>query len=432
MRSRAVMLADLFLEARCRRAAARSSGRHRDCWAGERRWRRPGRSARRRSASFPNWRNGPDKNQHALARASAVGHARHSRHGCAASGPSRSNLSRCAYSATVRPRLSHMLRRMASLSASVFSGKAASRFSRARSGHAACGRKMLRPIQPPSAEAASRPRTRNKPMKSEEQRRFRAIAQLRPKVRDGLGSCWSRAKPAVQQPVKQRGPAASSARSKRGLDFQHRDARAVPASRRTKSFSVVTSSASAGARLQSGDLAGLDRDDGRRRIACPSRSRPPLSASRTNFSGRPMPAKAKTRLPRKRRASGTSRARSTGPAIALADPACRRPSRSPHRRGQALAPPVRARARPGSSGHCRSRFRHPPPPATGPCQGEILMAVIHHDHVGALRVRPAWRPAARSRATMVGAVRASSRASSPTCAGAAGRSPAAGPRSLPP
>ncbi len=48
------------------------------------------------------------------------------------SGPCSLNLSRCAYSATVRPRLSHISRTMVSISSAVFSGNAARRFSRAR------------------------------------------------------------------------------------------------------------------------------------------------------------------------------------------------------------------------------------------------------------------------------------------------------------
>ncbi len=72
-------------------------------------------------------------------------------------------LSRCAYSAMTRPRLSHIPLMIVSISSVVFSGNAARRFSRARLENLV-GAISLRPIQPPIAEALSKPNRRKKPM----------------------------------------------------------------------------------------------------------------------------------------------------------------------------------------------------------------------------------------------------------------------------
>ena len=138
-----------------------------------------------------------------------------------------------------------------------------------------------------------------------------------------------------------------------------------------------------------------------------------------------MPAKAKTRCRRNAAPSAVKMRAQHRAGEALQIRRCRRQRRSPHRRGPGPAPPVRATAPPGSSGHCRSRSRHPPPPATDPWRREkfwwpssITMTL------GAL-LSASLAPAARSRATMVGAMRASSSASSPTSGGAVAASPAA-------
>ena len=84
---------------------------------------------------------------------------------------------RCGYSPTTRPRLSHMARRMALRSCAAFPERPRPDW-RAPPGRAAAAERMLRPIQPPRREAVSRPRSRKKRHEGEEDRRFRAIAQL--------------------------------------------------------------------------------------------------------------------------------------------------------------------------------------------------------------------------------------------------------------
>ena len=79
------------------------------------------------------------------------------------SGPSMCSLSRWAYSAITRPRLSHIARTIAVISAGDFSGNAALRFLTASRDNGV-GATSVRPIQPPMADAVSMPNRRKKPM----------------------------------------------------------------------------------------------------------------------------------------------------------------------------------------------------------------------------------------------------------------------------
>src|SRR5579863_2912180 len=71
------------------------------------------------------------------------------------------NLSRCGYSATTRPRLSHMSRTMRAISASDRLGRARRKLSRARLLMPSAG-PMLRASNPPKADAASTGKIRKK------------------------------------------------------------------------------------------------------------------------------------------------------------------------------------------------------------------------------------------------------------------------------
>ena len=267
-----------------------------------------------------------------------------------------------------------------------FSGKARTRFSRARAVTRGAGENVA------ADQAAQRRRgvqaqEAEKPHEGKKQRRLGAVAQFQ-----GQGQGWFvhvvRAKPRVlslsSNAVQQRRPAPRIVEA--GLDLQHRHAGAVPFVRRTKSFSVVTSWALPARALSAAISPALERVMIGEELRCPSPRRRPLSATprispaaRCRQRRRPA-CRAEYRLP-------APAARAAPGPDSLQIGIAMRPSRSRRRRAPS---PGATGSRNGPAGIIRP-LPKPVSPSTTTSdkilgQGEILVAVIHHDDVGALRV----------------------------------------------
>src|SRR5690348_6541689 len=115
-------------------------------------------------------------------------------------GPYTLNLSRCGYSATTRPRLSHMPRTMRLMSESDRSGRARRRLSRARLLMPSTG-PMLRARNPPTADAASSGKTRKKAKAS---RANSPSVQSRTRLALPRSAMYRPFERAVEQPVERR------------------------------------------------------------------------------------------------------------------------------------------------------------------------------------------------------------------------------------
>ena len=213
---------------------------------------------------------------------------------------------------------------------------------------------------------------------------------------------------------------------------------------RARSFSVVSNCRRffVGLDEQRGRIAPAYSGGGRRSRAGPARrSRPPRRVAK-NFSGSPIPAKASTLRAGERRDGCGVRleARVEQRQIAL-----RRAAITERRgagdvaddqdrvaRDRAAVRAARAAGRPGARGHCRCRACRRSRELKGPSRatdsGNPSSITMTLAPLSTARLAPATRFAA----TMVGATRASSGGSSPTCTAVCAGSTITGPASLPP
>ena len=180
-------------------------------------------------------------------------------------------------------------------------------------------------------------------------------------------------------------------------------------------------------------------DDGRGKPRRTGASIPACARVAKNFSGSPMPANARN-LPAAQRCDragiGRERAVKHRQAARL-----RRRSRSPMRLRRRSAARKRARAAVRAARASGPGGDHPAIADAARIDHEdrkvldqrrVLKSVVHHDDA---RARVPWRaarPDTRSSATTVGATRASSSGSSPTCAAVCAGSTITGPASRPP
>ena len=186
------------------RAACEPAVRHRDCWAGDRR--SPpsiADSVRRRTASISQLAKWPEMNITPLPRAFAASMILRPTTSMRGFGPCSRICPSARIRASSRPRLSHISRRMVSISVvGLFGIGRAQIVARAFEALRRCD-KRSRPMKPPTADARSMPSSRKNPMRKERRGLQPVAKRARQRQACGMRRSSPRARLACAEPVKQ-------------------------------------------------------------------------------------------------------------------------------------------------------------------------------------------------------------------------------------